>query len=321
MNPFISGSLCGKIYSMTKTLLAAIAFCCIGSSALAEFPSGRPFDAIAYQYIVTENPRREIHVAVVDLTSKDISIRVSRGGDDPDGEDQYQTTLMKPSKIANREDFELAVNGDFFSARSVKDAEGSQSGFVGGIWAKVAGPAVTDGKVWALPEKARPTVAIGANNRVKLVDLKDPASDIRQAIAGNVWLVKEGKNIAATEGKFAITTHPRTAAGVSKDGNKLILAVVDGRRKDATGMPLKDLADLMLSQGAFTALNLDGGGSSEMVIRDPETGKLHVVNKPSDARERSVANVLGISVKGARQSEEVVLDRLAPATQKSDAAQ
>jgi exopolysaccharide biosynthesis protein len=175
--------------------------------------------------------------------------------------------------------------------------------------------------VWALPEKARPTVAIGANNRVKLVDLKDPASDIRQAIAGNVWLVKEGKNIAATEGKFAITTHPRTAAGVSKDGNKLILAVVDGRRKDATGMPLKDLADLMLSQGAFTALNLDGGGSSEMVIRDPETGKLHVVNKPSDARERSVANVLGISVKGARQSEEVVLDRLAPATQKSDAAQ
>jgi len=223
---------------------------------------------------------------------------------------------MKPSAIANRDDFDLAVNGDFFGITRSKNPEEGKTGYVNGVAAWPIGPCVSDGKVWQVPKEARPTLAIGANNRVRLVDLKDPPKDVMQAVAGNQWLVKEGNNIATTTGDFSITTHPRTAVGLSDGGKKLVLAVVDGRRTDATGMPLKDLADLMIQQGCQTAINLDGGGSSEMVLRDPETGILHVVNKPSDKRERAVANLLGITIKGSKQTEEVILDKL-PATQKS----
>jgi len=61
-----------------------------------------------------------------------------------------------------------------------------------------------------------------------------------------------------------------------------------------------ELADVMLKHGCEDAVNLDGGGSSALVIRDPKDGKQTVVNRPSDGRERAVANVLGIDIKTAR---------------------
>jgi len=44
-------------------------------------------------------------------------------------------------------------------------------------------------------------------------------------------------------------------------------------------------------------LNLDGGGSSVLAVRDAGTGKMTMLNVPTDGRERPVANVLGISCK------------------------
>ncbi|MBP2627205.1 MAG: Protein of unknown function periplasmic [Firmicutes bacterium] len=78
---------------------------------------------------------------------------------------------------------------------------------------------------------------------------------------------------------------PRTAIGTTKDGH-VILLVVDGRQQSSVGMTLLELALLMQEYGAVDAMNLDGGGSSEMVVG----GK--VVNNPSDGRERSVGNAL-----------------------------
>jgi exopolysaccharide biosynthesis protein len=73
--------------------------------------------------------------------------------------------------------------------------------------------------------------------------------------------------------------------------------VVDGRKKGvAVGMNYAELAAEMLRLGCRQALNLDGGGSSVMAFRDSATGKFHILNEPTDGRERAVANVLGISV-------------------------
>jgi exopolysaccharide biosynthesis protein len=75
----------------------------------------------------------------------------------------------------------------------------------------------------------------------------------------------------------------------------LILVVVDGRKKGrAIGMSLPDLADVMIKYGATDAINLDGGGSSVMAMRDPATHRMQILNQPSDGRERSVADVLGV---------------------------
>jgi len=62
-------------------------------------------------------------------------------------------------------------------------------------------------------------------------------------------------------------------------------------------MTLAQLSGELIGLGCDSALNLDGGGSTTLVYREPETGKLKIVNSPSDAKERSVADVLGITVK------------------------
>jgi hypothetical protein len=79
---------------------------------------------------------------------------------------------------------------------------------------------------------------------------------------------------------------PRTAFGIDKEGRYIIL-VVDGRQKyHSTGLTLTELAYTMQKLGAVDALNLDGGGSTAMTVRD------RVVNRPSDGSERSVSNAL-----------------------------
>lgn len=80
---------------------------------------------------------------------------------------------------------------------------------------------------------------------------------------------------------------PRTAIGLKDDGH-ILAVVVDGRQDSSIGMSLLELALFMQELGARDAMNLDGGGSSEMVIQ----GK--IVNKPSDKRERRVGNALVI---------------------------
>jgi exopolysaccharide biosynthesis protein len=79
---------------------------------------------------------------------------------------------------------------------------------------------------------------------------------------------------------------PRTALGIDRYG-RYILAVVDGRQKfHSTGLTLTEMAHTMRKLGAVNALNLDGGGSSVLAVRN------RIVNKPSDGSERSVSNAL-----------------------------
>lgn len=82
--------------------------------------------------------------------------------------------------------------------------------------------------------------------------------------------------------------HPRTAIGWRPDG-KIILVVVDGRQKSSVGMTMDELAGLMLEMGCAQAMNLDGGGSTTMAIKN------RIVNSPSDITgERPVSDALMI---------------------------
>lgn len=88
---------------------------------------------------------------------------------------------------------------------------------------------------------------------------------------------------------FALSRHPRTAIGFDPYSNRLWMIVVDGRQAYSVGMSLPELATLLESIGAVEAINLDGGGSSTMVVRG------ETVNRPSDeSGERPVVNALAL---------------------------
>ena len=118
-------------------------------------------------------------------------------------------------------------------------------------------------------------------------------TDVEQAIGGGPWLVKDGK--PAVDGveqgfrdaSFSDSRHPRTAVGGTLNG-ELLLVTVDGRQPHSRGMTLPELADHMLKLGAYQAINLDGGGSTAMVVRGL------YVNGNSDGLPRSVANSLAV---------------------------
>ncbi|MDQ2665893.1 MAG: phosphodiester glycosidase family protein [Gemmatimonadota bacterium] len=123
----------------------------------------------------------------------------------------------------------------------------------------------------------------------------------RDAVGGKPIIVRDSAIVAgidsANGAAFSRTHHPRTAVGISRDGRRVIFVVVDGRQKPySDGMSLRQLATLMLSLGARTAMNLDGGGSSAMIFADPAAnGALRIANRPSDKEgERGVGDALAL---------------------------
>ncbi|MEO3868036.1 phosphodiester glycosidase family protein [Nonomuraea sp. B12E4] len=115
-------------------------------------------------------------------------------------------------------------------------------------------------------------------------------SQVKAAVGGNWVLVKDGVVQNSTD----TAAHPRTAVGFSADGRKMYLLTVDGRQVDSRGVTLNELAEMMIELGAANALNLDGGGSSTMLAREPGSADVQVENSPSDGGERHVPNGLAL---------------------------
>lgn len=109
-------------------------------------------------------------------------------------------------------------------------------------------------------------------------------------------LLKEGqKEQYRTDRTFVTNRHPRTAVGIRPDGT-IVLLTVDGRIKQSAGMSLDELTRTLHWLGCTEAINLDGGGSTTMYVRDfPYDG---IVNCPVDngrfdhKGERAVSNIL-----------------------------
>jgi phosphodiester glycosidase len=136
----------------------------------------------------------------------------------------------------------------------------------------------------------------------------NPGLPLRTLVGGWPRIVRAGRSVAAeadsVEGtfpRFSKGRHPRSAVGFSRDSLTLYFVAVDGRTTASVGMSLAELADAMIALGAYEALNLDGGGSTTLVVGDS------IVNAPSDATgERPVGNVLAITHRGSdRQMRDV----------------
>jgi len=121
----------------------------------------------------------------------------------------------------------------------------------------------------------------------------------REAVGGFPVLVADSVLAAGLDSAggagFGPARHPRTAVGIAAGGRRLLLVTVDGRQAPySDGMTLRELAEFLRGLGAADAINLDGGGSTALVLRRPD-GSYAPVNRPSDREgERAVANTLAV---------------------------
>lgn len=124
--------------------------------------------------------------------------------------------------------------------------------------------------------------------------------DIWSAVSGGVVLLQDG-DYGEPGVQNDTARHPRTAVAISEDRNTLYWLVAEGRSVSSIGMTYQDMADYFLHLGAGDALNLDGGGSSTLAGRDPDTGKLTIINVTSDGGQRYVPDGLGLFIKEPAQ--------------------
>lgn len=158
------------------------------------------------------------------------------------------------------------------------------------------GIVVKDGKLLR-PTGNRPFFAAMNDGSLKILapgDYNANASLIKNAVGGNAILLREGKAVNLALGtEMSATRHPRTAIGIRADGGAVLL-VVDGRQPAiSNGASYVDLVGIFRDLGCTEALNLDGGGSSTFIRKDP-SGSFRLENSPSDGSMRAVQDCLFI---------------------------
>src|SRR5438445_3208137 len=127
---------------------------------------------------------------------------------------------------------------------------------------------------------------------------------IYTAVSGHYPLVTNGVNIGYTYASLPDTIHqvqPRTAVGVSQDGRYLYLITIDGRQPGYSDGALdQETGDWLVRFGTYNGINLDGGGSTTMVMADC-AGNSTQLNRSIDSgipgHERVIANHLGVFAK------------------------
>lgn len=125
---------------------------------------------------------------------------------------------------------------------------------------------------------------IAENGKVIFGDFNDWFYDFTVAFPTLVWESKKSVNFRAST---ISGLNPRTIFSKTEDG--FMITAIDGRQKGKPGMTIEEAADYMKSQGVWHAANLDGGGSTRVVVRG------EVVNSPCE--NRAIRNVLAIWLK------------------------
>lgn len=202
----------------------------------------------------------------------------------PDDDTKFGLQTVKAMAESREQDggkVLAAVNADFFD------------------WSPVAGtpwgPVIINGTIVKDYAKSQGLTYFGIKKDGKLqIEYssslpKSEYANFKGLVGGGAhWLVVNG-----VDGSWGgDTREPRTSAGYTND-QVVYLVVVDGRKPEySVGLELTDVAKIMRSLGTYQAINLDGGGSSTMVIK--EDGAFKIVNQYSGSAPRAVANGLAI---------------------------
>lgn len=235
----------------------------------------RIFRGVEYCKGTAARPRPlQVRAVRVDLREPTVRFLVTpSNGDRPKDCDARKT-----SECLAEFKCQVAINGSFFSpfARRKGDPQ------------DVVGLSMSRGDLYSPPNRF-PVLLISKDNKAWITHPPIDAAKAYNALAGNITLLVDGKNVARMGAR-----HPRTAVGISKDGRYLILMTIDGRQRGySEGAADAETAEWLRTLGAWHALNLDGGGSTTMVIEGRD-GRPVVVNRPSGRAERRCPNHLGV---------------------------
>lgn len=197
--------------------------------------------------------------------------------------EQYSTKNAEAtSAIAARHDAVLAINGDYYN---YKDN---------------VGLVIRNGVLYRAENSTRDQLLIEADGTFTALPSGTYSAEdgqsifergVTQSFTFGPLLVNDGEAVELPK-KYIISTdesirEPRTAIG-QVDENHYVIIVADGRRSNWSekGMTLQELQQIFVEQGCRIAYNLDGGGSSTMVLN----GEL--INKTSGSRERDVSDII-----------------------------
>jgi hypothetical protein len=238
----------------------------------------------------TDKPRLEFWALRVNLQAPGLRILVGGGpqdryeGSHDDGGDIPSTRV---SSFVRRNGLLAGINASPFDPVSGKEGEKRT----------IVGITISDGVLVSGPNPAFDALIFYADGRAAIVPQSELTSidGIRHALGGFHQILKD--NEAYKSARETGPRHPRSAAGISADGNYLYLLVIDGRRPGSIGATEAETAAMLKQLGSWQGINFDGGGSSALALRYPD-GKVRTVNTPIHSglpgRERGVASCLGI---------------------------
>ena len=161
---------------------------------------------------------------------------------------------------------------------------------------RTRGLTVSDGQPWADPLSPQdsPLLACDAHQACTM-QLQPPYAlppGTHTAVAGTPWLIRAGQPRSEADDQscanFCARLHPRTALGLSADARSLYLLQIEGRRENRPGATLARTAALLRSLGAHDGLNLDGGGSSALLLQ----GQSRMLRPANEPGQRALANVV-----------------------------
>ncbi len=208
----------------------------------------------------------------------------------------YYTTTDDPNP---HQPIPIDVNPEGLNAYIVGDAERALANFADNFYGKGSISSVltstfnlTKGQFALVSNNSEVNSNLGSNVTIRVQRVMTGAYEgINDFMGCGITLLKDDEPIGED-----VNRHPRTVVGKKADGT-IVLAVIDGRQpmKNMYGVTSDEMQALMAYYGCVDAYNLDGGGSSTMIIL--EDGEFVVKNSPSDGSERSDANCLLVAVK------------------------
>lgn len=124
----------------------------------------------------------------------------------------------------------------------------------------------------------------------------EPNRNWKMMIGGHAVLVDNGAVKPYTRDiKFIDGIRARTAVGISQDGKTVYVVTAEGRTKRSSGLTIAELAKFMQEIGVYKAMNLDGGGSTTMAVRNlGDLNRTRATNPERNGAERRVVNGLGV---------------------------
>lgn len=240
-----------------------------------------------------------LHIVSIDLTAPGIGALVTPGKPTPD---QRETDARTTEEFVREFKLQLAMNASFF----YPFRENHPWDFYprSGERANVVGQAISQGFIYSKAESDLPVLCFDADNRAQILQSQECPQGTVHGVAGNEIVVERGTPVTPkSDSSNHNRPYPRAAVAIDRLGQKLWLIAVDGKQPlYSEGVTLPELSEIVVELGGYTALNLDGGGSTTLVFSD--RSGIHTLNAPIHAklpmRQRPIANHIGFF---ARQKE------------------